>query len=93
MSVWAPTRVRGGTHVGFERLNATGFETSEREGLFKGMPGKEKAACNWSNEYKQMRGDIMLKRMLELVPSYIDEKLSEIQKMGRVGQYSMYCRM
>ena len=50
MSAWAPTRVRGGTHVGFERLNATGFETSEREGLFKGMPGKEIAACNCSNE-------------------------------------------
>ena len=47
MSVWAPTRVRGGTYVGFERLNA---ETREREGLFKGMLGKEKAACTWSNE-------------------------------------------
>ena len=54
---------------------------SEREGLFKGVLGEEKAACNWSNEYKQMRGDIMLKRMLELVPLYIDEALSEIQSM------------
>ena len=92
MSVWAPTWLRGGTYVGFERLNATGFErlyatgfeTSEREGLFKGTLGKEKAACNWSNEYKQRRGDIMLKRMLELVPLYTDEKLSEIQNVWEV---------
>lgn len=53
--------MRGGTYVGFERLNdmgfemserlsATGFEMSEREGLFNGVLGKEKAACKWSNE-------------------------------------------
>ena len=50
MSVWPPIRVRGGTYVGFERLNATGCEMSEREGLFEGMLGKEKAACSWSIE-------------------------------------------
>lgn len=93
MSVWAPTRVCGGTYVGFERLNATGFETSEREGLFKGTLGKEKATCNWSNEYKQRRGGIMLKRMLEPVHLYIDEKLSEIQSVGRDGRYRISCRM
>ena len=64
MSVWAPIRVRGGTYVGFERLYTTGFEMSEREGLFKGVLGKEKAACDWINECKQTRGNILLKRML-----------------------------
>ena len=34
-----------------------------------------------------MSGDIMLKRMLELVPLYIDEKLSAIQSMGKDEQY------
>ena len=29
----------------------------------------------------------MLKRMLELVPLYIDEKLSAIQSMGKDEQY------
>ena len=83
ISVWAPIRVRGGTYVGFKRLFTTGFETSERDGLFKGVLGKEKAACDWINECQQTRGNIFLKRMLGLVLLYFDEKLSEIQSVGK----------
>ena len=50
MSAWASAQVRGGTYVGFERLRAAGFWMREREGLFKGVLGKEKAMCNRSNE-------------------------------------------